>query len=375
MVKAQKLDRVLLIKLAIFSTFCIEVTNGSKDIYFPIYGNIIGFAVLFLLFFKNLKSTLTLVIFNLILFSLYFLIHYNYFLVSAEPYKALFYIILAVLFSSDLEKYDYNKILYSTLKKYLIFIILLFFLGFGIDQAGYALRIQGLMSEPSALSFILCFLLLKSFQFKEYKIFFLTVFVCLLTLSISVYIHIFLIYLFKIFRRVTIKTFLNFGLITIFLVLLFATISQIEIDNWLLNKFKDAIEFTTSGGSTGKNTRAMDMDRLFNEQNNSSTSFLLGNGPGYSVYYYQIRDMLTNTHNIFAIIFFDFGMIGLFSILVLFLFSFYKLSNSIYFDLFICILSFSFINTASGIVNEIYLFTLIFYSLKYLNFKTISKNN
>jgi hypothetical protein len=371
--KLKKLDRVLLIKLAIFSTLCIEVTNGAKDIYFPIYGNVIGFVFLFLLFLKNFKNSLTIVILNLFLFIFYFLINPTYFLVSTEPYKALFYIIIAVLFSSDLNKYNYNEILYSVLKKYLILIILLFFLGFGIDQAGYAIRIQGLMSEPSALSFILCFLLLKSVQIKEYKIFILTIFVSLLTFSISVYIHIFLIYLFKIFQRVTVKTLLKIGLITIFLVSFFTTITQIKMDNWLLNKFQDAIEFTTSGGNAVKNTRAMDMDRLFIEQNNSSTSFLLGNGPGYSVYYYQIRDMLTNTHNIFAIIFFDFGLIGLFSIIILFVFSFYRLSNSIYFDLFICILTYSLINTASGIVNEIYLYILIFYSLKYFNLKNSSK--
>jgi hypothetical protein len=149
-------------------------------------------------------------------------------------------------------------------------------------------------------------------------------------------------------------------------------IQNIESDNWLINKASAAVIYSTSGGDEGKNTRAVDFQKIKEEQNRNEFSYYIGNGPNYGVYYYKIREMLTNTQNLPAIFFFNYGVVGLIIGLLWIIYSLLKLRNSIYNILFISSVSYSFINTASGIVNDIYLFVLLFYSLRFL-FNNLAK--
>ena len=269
-----------------------------------------------------------------------------------------------------MHKRDYKPILEDVFFKYLICITFLYFLGFGIDDAGGSLRIQGLMSEPSALSLILCFLFWTYLKEKKYKKLLFVCFVCLLTLSLVVYAQLFIFYLIKLLIEINFKSFLKLLLIGVCVTVTFYLLSKNESDFWLVRKASDAVVYTMTNGAEGKNTRGVDVDKLNEEQKSNSFSYLLGNGPNYLVYYYGSRNMLTTTQNIQSILFFNFGIIGMITGLWWILFTLFKLKKSTYYFLFISAVSYSLINTASGIVNDIYLYSLLFYATNFFyNYK------
>jgi hypothetical protein len=353
----------LLLKVSIFLTLCIEFTSVPKDISFSLYGNIIGFIFLFFLLIRNILEVKLTIIVTIFVFLFYFVYNFNFYLSSSEPYKALFYAIVSILISVEFKKIDMLKILTDVFFKYLILITILFFLGFGIDDAGGSFRIQGLMSEPSALSFILCFLLWHFVKEKQYKKVLFILFVSVLTLSLTVYIHFAFFYLVSLLLNLNLKTIFKLFIIIIFLFLCLIIILNIESDFWLINKIKDAILFIQSGGMEGKNTRIIEKSIIIEDQNQTPFSFYIGNGPNFGVYYYSIRDMLTTTHSIVVILFFNFGVIGASIGIIWLLYTFVKLKKSYYSILFISVATYSLINTASGIVNEVYLYSMLFYSL------------
>lgn len=365
-----KYDNIFLIKFAIFLTLCIEITSVPLDIYIPIYGNVIGFIFILILLFNNFKYAYPAIFLVLFVFLFYFFINFSFYTDSIEAYKAFIYSLIVIVFSVDLHKRDYKPILEDVFFKYLICITFLYFLGFGIDDAGGSLRIQGLMSEPSALSLILCFLFWTYLKEKKYKKLLFVCFVCLLTLSLVVYAQLFIFYLIKLLIEINFKSFLKLLLIGVCVSVTFYLLSNNESDFWLVRKASDAVVYTMTNGAEGKNTRGVDVDKLNEEQKSNSFSYLLGNGPNYLVYYYGSRNMLTTTQNIQSILFFNFGIIGMITGLWWILFTLFKLKKSTYYFLFISAVSYSLINTASGIVNDIYLYSLLFYATNFLyNYK------
>jgi hypothetical protein len=367
-----KYDKIFLLKLAIFLTLCIEITSVPLDFSIPIYGNVIGFIFLFFLLINNFKYAYPALFIVVFIFLFYLLINFSYYVNSIEPYKAIIYSFIVIVFSVDLHKKDYKPILEDVFFKYLIFITVVYFIGFGIDDAGGSLRIQGLMSEPSALSLMLCFLFWTYLKEKKYKKLLFVCFVCVLTLSLVVYAQLFIFYLIKLLIEINLKSFFKLLFIGVCVSITFYLLSNSESDFWLVRKASDAVVYTMTNGAEGKNTRGVDIDKLNEEQKSNAFSYLIGNGPNYLVYYYGSRNMLTTTQNIQSILFFNFGLIGMIIGLWWIIFSLYKLKKSTYYYLFISAVSYSLINTASGIVNDIYLYSLLFYATKFFynhNFK------
>jgi hypothetical protein len=357
-------NKISIFKVSIFLTLCIELTSAPKGISFPIFGNIIGFVFLFFLLIRNITQVILTLVFTIFIFLFYLLYNPNYYINSFEPYKALFYALVAILFSVEYRKKDMIKILTQVFFNYLILITILYFLGYGIDDAGGSLRIQGLMSEPSALSLILCFLFWFYIKEKNYKKLFFVLFVSLLTMSLTVYIHFVLFYFVRLVLNLNSKSFIKLTILFFLILLSYVLLINIQSDYWLINKLQDAILFIQSGGMEGKNTRIIEKSIIYDDQNQSSLSFYIGNGPNFGVYYYTvIRGMVTNTHNLIIILFFNFGIIGAAIGVIWLLFSFIRMRKSHYSILFISAATYSLINTASGIVNEVYLFSLLFYSL------------
>ena len=367
-----KIDKTFLIKSAIFFTLCIEVTSVPLGIYFPVYGNVIGFIFLTLLLIDNIKYSVYAVFLIISIFLFYFIINYSYYINSIEPYKALAYSIIALLLSLDFIKRDYKIILEDVFFKYLIFIAFAFIIGIGIDDAGGSKRIQGFLSEPSALSLILCFLFWTYLKEKKYKKLIFIIIITLMTLSLVVYAQLFLFYIINLLININFKTFIKLIFISLVLFTSLLIISNSDSDFWLIRKASDAVVYSLSNGTEGKNTRAVDLDKLNEEQKNNSYSYLFGNGPNYLVYYYGTRDLTATTQNMQSIIYFNFGLIGCLVAIVWVLYTAFKLKNSVYYILFLSTVSYSLINTASGIVNDIYLYALLFYSARLLfsvNFK------
>lgn len=372
----QKVNRIFFIKFALFSTFCIELTSVPKDILLPIYGNVVGFILLFLLLVKNFTKTVAQIFFVSCIFIFYFILNPDFYFESIDPYKALFYAIISILLSYEFKQHNFEEILKDVFFKYLVFILFVYILGFGIDDAGGTNRIQGLMSEPSALSLIINFLFWTFLKEKKFKKLIFIVVISILTFSLVVYVQFVLFYLLHLLFKLNFKAIFN--LFIIFLILLFSIffINKIESDYWLINKAQAAMLFIDSGGVEGKNSRAIDITSILEEQNRNIYSFFLGNGPNYGVYYYSSKDMLTKTQNFPSILFFNFGIIGLLIGGIWILYGIFKLIKSNYYILFLSAVSYSLINTASGIVNDIYLFTLLFYtsSLIFNNFKSKFSN-
>lgn len=363
-------DKIFLLKLAIFLTLCIEITSVPLDFSIPIFGNVIGFVFLFILLVNNFKYAYPSILLVFLVFLFYLLINFSYYIESIEPYKALVYSLIVIVFSVDLHKRDYKPILEDVFFKYLIFITIIYFIGFGIDDAGGSLRIQGLMSEPSALSLILCFLFWTFLKEKKYKKLLFVCFVCLLTLSLVVYAQLIIFYLIKLFVEINFRSFFKLALIAFSVSITFLILTNSESDFWLIRKASDAAIYTMTNGEEGRNTRGVDKEKLNEEQKSNSFSYLLGNGPNYLVHYYGSRNMLTTTQNIQSILFFNFGILGMITGLWWILVTLYKLKKSTYYFLFISAVSYSLINTASGIVNDIYLYSLLFYATNFFyNYK------
>jgi len=360
------IDRISLIKIALFSTLCIEITSVPLDFYIPIYGNVIGFIFLLILLLRNIKESIPALILLISISIFYFLINPNYYYNSIEPYKALVYAIIVVLFSVDLRKIDYSPILMDVFFKYLLFIVIVYFLGFGIDDAGGSLRIQGLMSEPSALSLILCYLFWSYLKLRQFKKLFFVIFVCLLTLSLVVYAQLFIFYIIYLLLEFDFKSYLRLFSIGVIIVGAIYFITKSDSDFWLIRKAADAALYTISNGDEGKNTRSVDLEKLNEEQKSNSFSYLIGNGPNYLVYYYGSRNMLTTTQNIQSILYFNYGLFGLIVGIWWIIFTLFYLRDTLYYFLFLSAISYSLINTASGIVNDIYLYSLLFLSASFL---------
>ena len=363
-------NKIFLLKLSIFLTLCIEITSVPLDFSIPIFGNVIGFIFLFILLVNNFKYAYPSILIVFLVFLFYLLINFSYYIESIEPYKALIYSLIVIVFSVDLHKRDYKPILEDVFFKYLIFITIIYFIGFGIDDAGGSLRIQGLMSEPSALSLILCFLFWTFLKEKKYKKLLFVCFVCLLNLSLVVYAQLIIFYLIKLLIELNFRSFFKLALITVSVSLTFLILSNSDSDYWLIRKASDAAIYTMTNGEDGRNTRGVDKEKLNEEQKSNSFSYLLGNGPNYLVHYYGSRNMLTTTQNIQSILFFNFGILGMITGLWWILVTLYKLKKSTYYFLFISAVSYSLINTASGIVNDIYLYSLLFYATNFFyNYK------
>jgi hypothetical protein len=362
MIKFISFNKIQYLKIAIFLTLCLEVTSVPLDISFSIFGNIFGFIILFFSLWKNLRYSIPALTLSLILFFFYFFINTGFYINSSDPYKALYYCLIAIILSVEFHQINFVNILEDVFFKYLLLIVPLFFIGIGIDDAGGTSRIQGLMSEPSALSLILNFLLWTYLTRKNYKKLTLVILVCLLTFSLVVYAQIILFYLLRLFFDRKFKSFFKLILIGVTTLFILISFQNIESENWLINKISSAVNHTLSGGTEGKNSRSVDISRLIDEQNRNDLSYWIGNGPNYGVYYYSSREMLTNTQNMPSIFFFNFGIFGFIIGLFWIFYALNKLRKSIYYFLLLSSVSYSLINTASGIVNDIYLFTLLFYS-------------
>jgi len=119
---------------------------------------------------------------------------------------------------------------------YVFLIVGLFVLGIGVDNNGAANRLQGLMSEPSALGFMLSYLFISKIDKKKYTALVFVVISAILTQSLvvfaSIYFSLVLLYLSRGRVReiflVLVTTLGVFG----FLFLL----QDVDSESWLLNK-------------------------------------------------------------------------------------------------------------------------------------------
>ena len=357
-----KFNKLFLIKLGLFLILFIEITSVPKDFSISIYGNVLGFGILFLTLFTNFQYSIFSIIFSFFIFFFYFFVNLEFYFNSFDPYKAIYYCLIAIFLSVAFRKKDFSIILEDIFFKYLILIVIFFFLGFGIDDAGGTNRIQGFMSEPSALSLMLNFLFWSYYSQKNYKKLIFIIFVCILTFSLVVYVQIILFYVLRLFFDRKLISILKFSIILIAVSITLYLSRNIENDFWVIQKVVSAVNHTLSGGSEGKNSRSVDLSTLIQDQSRNSLSFWIGNGPNYGVYYYSNKEVQSPTQNLPSILFFNFGIIGLIIGLLWIFYTLNKLRKSTYYFLLLSAVSYCFINTASGIVNDIYVFTLLFYS-------------
>jgi hypothetical protein len=354
--------RILIIKFSIFLTLCFDVTIAPIDLEFPIFGNVIGFLLLFVILIKNLKYSLFAFLLSTLVLLFYLIVNPNYFFNSIDPYKSFIYALIAITLSIDFRKKNYTIYLKSIFFKYIVFSLILFLFGIGVDLAGDAKRIQGLLSEPSALGFILCFLFWTYIKDKDYKKLLIVTLTIILTFSLVVFAVIIISFLLKLLTDFNKKSITIISIMFIFFSASFVYLKNTENEHWLIYKASEAVKFISSGGQVGKNSRSVDFDKLIKEQGVSKYSFYIGNGPSFGAFNVKKEDTLSNTQNLPSILFMDYGILGLSLGSLWILYALFKLKNSIYRYLFLSILSYSLINTASGIVNDIYLYTLLFYS-------------
>lgn len=355
--------RPLVIAACLFLTFCSEVTNGFRNIEFSIYGNWIGFILLFFILLRNLPKAGFLCLIVISITAFYTILRPENMFAGLDAIKWTLYTFVAILLGAEFSKNDLSSTMEKMFFSYIILALILFSLGIGVDADFFSGRIQGLTSEPSALALIITYVFWQMYYKKKYGKLLLVLAAAILTFSLTVYacvlLHIIvrkLLQLRRLSDYVKGAIFLTGGAYCLLVV------SELSFENPLAAKVVDAATHTISLGERGRNTRAIDTESFFDAQHQDGFSYWLGNGPSSSVVYYKTNDTLAVARNLPTTILFDFGVVGVAFLISIIFLCLKRIRQSSYFSLFVAALTYCMINGAAGFVNDIYLFSLISYS-------------
>jgi hypothetical protein len=283
---------------------------------------------------------------------------------SPEPYKAFVYALIALLLANQFLKYDFTRRLRNLFLAYVILSLSFFALGFGVDMSAQVPRLQGFLSEPSAFGFILAYVILAESQEKQFYRLGITAFAATITFSVVVYATIFLSFALYLLARKRAAYVLLFLLAVVTGFASLIVLSNITSENWLLAKSSAAASAILSFGEEGRNTRLPRFDQFFLEQAVHTASFYIGNGPYSDIYFYRELGEISGALTFPAILFFNFGVFGMVVGLIWVASAFLRVpSIDPYKPILVCALSYSLLNSASGIVNYIYLFSMLFYAI------------
>ncbi len=285
-------------------------------------------------------------------------------------FKYLLMLLPAILISSSIFEDTFSKYLYIGALGSLILSLIAFLFGFGIDYS-YANsgRLQGFVSEPSALSLPIMIVFIISILNKSIYLLIFSIISAYLTKSPTVWLSIiiiFLIYKFVISNKYGIK-FLSLILVLI----LFYNI--VPILNFIYNytdmriflRLSDGIQSLYSFGVIGYNPRVDEFIFFINNY----ISLL-----GYGV------DTPVNGMRVWPIhleVIYGFGLLGwlLFIILSYLTLSRLKKYSKYSMVLFLSIFVYSTINSAQGITYTYIYYTYLLFYIKSLNIRILRESN
>lgn len=360
-IKKKKLKECLLDILILFSLISTLLVS---EVEHNLHGNFIMIAisvfyiVLFIQYIKLKEFEICFILFFIALVFCYGYIHPKF----SDSIKSLLYLFPFMLF---LHK-DSNLVerLQTIVIKFTILCIALFFLRIGVDSAYGAKRMQGLMSEPSAIAFCSSLLLVNFLLTKKKLPLFLT-FICLLMTNSPTVMLVtagtFFLYLF--FKQ---NLFIKILIVTITLVLLL-NLQNICIflydktEIYSFNRLALGLEALSSFGKGGYNPRLFTVFYILdNFKYTDSFTKLFGIGWASQTYYFTSKGMLANICW-WLDIYISFGLVGLSIFLIALFISFFKLKSqpSLEKYSFLAIFMYVTINTAMGIQLQLYFYALL----------------
>lgn len=360
----KKIDLDILIKGILFFTFISEYTYSIQ-----LYGYIISLVLTILLGIKKSKVSKVIFIFYCLFVFInivYVYIHPNFF----DSIKYLLYLLPVLFIPSNCTFENFSFLLYEVIEVVCVFFMILAVFGIGLDSS-YGVRIQGLLSEPSALAFpcsylFMCYLHSRSFV----KLILICLPLLILSFSPTVYLCVFLVLLLYLFFKL--RRYLKLVLIIFSFILLFNLNSILiyfssEYNSKLAERLYLGVQSLTTLGVSGYNPRVSGIIELFKDTTSSWDIFLFGRGLDSATAFYLKKGSLRLAFNLPSDILFSFGIIGILLFIILLFLSFNfsrKNNNQKCISLFFSILIYTSINSAMGIVFQIYLFIIFAYMVK-----------
>lgn len=290
----------------------------------------------------------------------------------------LFYYISIILFINLIDLNELYQALSIVIKFYIPLSIVLYYLGIGIDS-GYGIdRMHGLLSEPSAFTFLTLFLFIEFLIFKNYLSLTLAtisaIYVNSLTLYTSIVISLLLISFIKANNSKKIIILFTSAVTAYSTIIIFSDITSYTSNSSVI-RMASGIQYLTSLGDSGHNPRGESVINVINYSLNNNPYIGMGLDAGgrYADELQTLRDL-----NFWLELLLAFGIVGLSITLGFTLNIIIKLKNAYnknYIVLFCFSLVYVTVNSAQGIMLSQYFIMSLLYWLKEKKFiyKSTSK--
>lgn|GEM_PF-5899929 len=347
------------IYLLLLPIFFYQVKIGESEIVLNTYLITIFLSIIILFRYSKLNI-------NLLLFSLFFSIVSLVGVITNEfaflTFKYILLLLPALIIPLVVPIERYSQVLINLAVISTVFSIIAFFMNIGVDYSygGYA-RMQGFMSEPSAMSFPIGMLFVYGLVEKKKYLIFLAFTSLILSVSPTVVVVSTLIFLTYFISRVSFFKKIFSILLLIFMVYFSLDILEIFLnlfpDLHILHRIYDGLIYVYSGGEAGYNTR-LDKEYFFQDY--------------ISYFGYGLNTFPTGRDwNIHFEVLYAFGIFG-WSLFILLLTTTYlyifKKNDKKSIIVFISVCIYASLNSAQGIIITIILYTYIMYFVKKIKF-------
>lgn len=353
----------------IYLSLCFIFVQELKinDTAISLYGNLLSLFFLFLIFVTKEKYVYYYIFFLLIgilVSLLYTFLNIEILIDSLKLYSYIaIYSIIVLKLSIDQYSNKLVRIILFIIPAYII----LFYLNVGSTITYGQHRMQGLLSEPSALAFPVAVFFLYALVQKSLYLFVIAVVAIFLSQSPTVilvsFASLLLFFSFKIrYRYITLLVIVVF-LIAFNILDMLKYLKSYEIQ--VFERLYSGVKFLFTFGEVGYNPRLENLFLAYEHFINGN--IFIGNGLNSLSYMASQNDMLRDFNIVFEILY-SFGLFGLsiFSILLLLTYQYIKnIKNNKIEIVFSTIVCYTFTNSAQGIAFQAILYNFLVYSLFY----------
>ena len=368
-----------ILNILFFCLFFNAIHFKDIHLYIPSHFLFSVFTIIPFFYFNKVYLLNVIIFLGLVTFSIIYLLQY---FILFDYFAYIIYLLPVLLLTSFASKDQFEDSLIHSIAFLVKMSILFYFLGFGHNYSYSFSRMQGFLSEPSALGYpISVFLLWGLCYTNKKKVFNILVgiFAIILSKSLIVYITTFFsLFLYNIFISSKKKAFLK---VIILCLMIYYSIDILEFINSILNlstlsRTIEGLRNIKTFGLVGYNPRFAGIMQFWEDVNVSKPILWFGRGLNSATPFYLNKGTLRYTYNLPSEIIFSLGLTGLFVyifllFLVLKFFGKTKKSKIIIYPLLV----YTTINSAMGISFQIIFHIYIMYLVSFLFKKTLRYKN
>jgi hypothetical protein len=344
--------------------FVFEISWGAASI--QLYGYAASIMVCILVFMIERKICLK----QIILFSLFIGIFYIYLPVNPMPIgqqiKYLLYLLPVAILPWIFDSHRFSRSYVNVCCFFLIFFLILFIVGVGHSTTYGMPRMQGLMSEPSALSILLSTVFLLAFYKKSIYLLLAVVaafFAAASSMSVAVVLSSFAFYILLNMRsRAQRLAVIGVGLLTALLSVSF--ILSMELNGFIFGRLVSGIKSVLTLGEEGYNPRMTAALAMIRVTSDLGASLIYGMGLNAA----GVMDELgvVRALSLPFEVYVSFGLLGLalYVLSLLWVLCFYRSADSYFKIAFSSVASYVLLNSAQGIVFQTLYFILFIYAMR-----------